>query len=64
MQTLGGEDEVNVTASQRQSHLMLDNLQLPANIITLHRIRLRFKAQAVHARAADYRLKPNLGRLR
>lgn len=43
MQTLGGEHEMNVTASQRQSDLILDNLQLPANITTLHRSRLRFK---------------------
>lgn len=44
---------MNVTTSQRQSDLILDNLQLPANITTLHRSRPRFKAQAVHARAAD-----------
>lgn len=64
MQTLGGGDEMNVTAGQRQSDLILDDLQLSANIIMPHRSRLRFKAQAVHARAADYRLNPNLRRLR
>lgn len=47
MQTWGRDDEMNVTASQRKSNLILDNLQLPANIIMRHRSRLRFKAQAL-----------------
>lgn len=46
-QTSGTEDDVNVTASQRQSCLIPDNLTLPVNIITLRRSRLRFKAQAL-----------------
>lgn len=45
MQTSGRDGEMNVTASQRQSNLILDNLQLLANIITLYRS--RFKAQAL-----------------